>query len=65
MLAGLLIGMGIVLPGVSGGVIAVILNVYDKLIFAVNNFSEDKKGNSIAGVKILEELSNRYNLNIF
>ena len=30
MLAGLLIGMGIVLPGVSGGVIAVILNVeYD------------------------------------
>ena len=25
----------------------------------------DKKGNSIAGVKILEELSNRYNLNIF
>ena len=56
MLAGLLIGMGIVLPGVSGGVIAVILNVYDKLIFAVNNFSEDKKGNSIFLAKIIVSL---------
>ena len=47
MLAGLLIGMGIVLPGVSGGVIAVILNVYDKIIFSVNNFSKNKKENFI------------------
>ena len=33
MIAGLLIGIGIVLPGVSGGVIAVILGVYDKITF--------------------------------
>lgn len=52
MLAGLLIGIGIVLPGVSGGVIAVILNVYDKIIFALNNFYEDKKSNAIFLFKI-------------
>lgn len=56
MLAGLLIGMGIVLPGVSGGVIAVILNVYDKLIFAVNNFSKNKKDNSIFLTKMVVSL---------
>ena len=56
MLAGLLIGMGIVLPGVSGGVIAVILNVYDKLIFAVNNFKENKKENAIFLIKIFISL---------
>ena len=56
MLAGLLIGMGIVLPGVSGGVIAVILNVYDKLIFAINNFSENKKDNSIFLAKMIISL---------
>lgn len=53
MLAGLLIGMGIVLPGVSGGVIAVILNVYDKIIFSVNNFFENKKENGIFLAKII------------
>ena len=53
MLAGLLIGIGIVLPGVSGGVIAVILNVYDKIIFAFNNFHEDKRSNAVFLFKIL------------
>lgn len=53
MLFGLLIGMGIVLPGVSGGVIAVILNVYDKIIFSLNNFFENKKENSVFLAKII------------
>lgn len=52
MLAGLLIGIGIVLPGVSGGVIAVVLNVYDKIIFALNNFFDDRRGNAIFLTKI-------------
>lgn len=52
MLAGLLIGIGIILPGVSGGVIAVILGVYDKLILSINNFKEDKKNNFIFLLKI-------------
>jgi putative membrane protein len=45
MLAGLLIGMGMILPGVSGGVLAVILNVYEKTIYSINNFSSNKKEN--------------------
>ncbi len=53
MIAGLLIGIGIVLPGVSGGVIAVILGVYDKIIFALNNFKSNKKDNIIFISKIL------------
>ena len=31
MLKGILIGIGMILPGVSGGVIAVFLGVYDKM----------------------------------
>ena len=53
MLAGLIIGIGVVLPGVSGGVIAVILNIYDKLIFAVTNFSKNKKENFIFLLKVI------------
>ena len=36
-LIGLLIGTAMVIPGVSGGVIAVIFGVYDKLIESLNN----------------------------
>lgn len=53
MIAGLLIGIGAILPGVSGGVIAVILGVYDKIIFSVSNFKKDKKKNLIFLIKIL------------
>lgn len=52
MLAGLLIGIGTILPGVSGGVIAVILGVYDEIIFSLNNFKKDKKNNFIYLLKI-------------
>ncbi len=52
MLAGLLIGIGIILPGVSGGVIAVILGVYDKIVLSLNNFKKDKKNNLIFLLKI-------------
>ena len=52
MIAGLLIGMGMMLPGVSGGVIAVILGIYDKIIFAVNNFKDNKKENILFLLKI-------------
>lgn len=45
MLNGLLIGIGMILPGVSGGVIAVILGIYEKIIFSINNFKKDKKEN--------------------
>lgn len=43
-LSGLGIGVGSAIPGVSGGTIAVIFNVYEKLIWAISNlFKEFKK----------------------
>ena len=48
--------------GVGGGIMASVPNT---MCICVYGPALDKKGNSIAGVKILEELSNRYNLNIF
>ncbi|MGL5313546.1 MAG: glutaminase A [Peptostreptococcaceae bacterium] len=48
--------------GVGGGIMASVPNTMG---IGVYGPALDKKGNSIAGVKVLEELSNRYNLNIF
>ncbi|MGI6578014.1 MAG: DUF368 domain-containing protein [Eubacteriales bacterium] len=44
-LTGVLIGVGWILPGVSGGVIAVSLGIYSKMINAVGNFLRAKKQN--------------------
>ena len=52
MLAGLLIGIGVILPGVSGAVIAVALGIYDKLILSLTNFKKDKKNNTLFLLKI-------------
>lgn len=44
IIIGIVIGIGLILPGVSGGVIAVILNVYDSLVYSMHNlFKEPKK----------------------
>lgn len=40
---GMVIGIGNVIPGVSGGTMAVILNIYERLTEAVGNFITDKK----------------------
>ena len=42
---GIFIGACMLVPGVSGGTIAIILNVYDKLILAVSTFFKDIKDN--------------------
>ena len=44
-LMGFLIGIGKIIPGVSGAMIAVSFGIYDKLINAVTNFFDDKKNN--------------------
>lgn len=44
-LIGLLIGTAMIIPGVSGGVIAVIFNVYDKMIYALTNLFKNFKRN--------------------
>lgn len=42
ILKGLLIGLGKIMPGVSGSVIAISLGVYEKAISALNNFYKNK-----------------------
>ena len=42
-LVGILIGTAMVVPGFSGGVVAVVLGIYDKMIYALNNLFKDFK----------------------
>jgi putative membrane protein len=43
MAKGAAVGIGMIIPGVSGGTIAVILKIYDKLIEAIGNLFKDFK----------------------
>ncbi len=40
---GIIFGIANIIPGVSGGTMAVVLNIYDKLIFSINNFFKNPK----------------------
>ncbi len=42
-LKGILVGVANIIPGVSGGTIAVVLGIFDELIDAINNFYKDFK----------------------
>lgn len=46
---GLVIGGTMLVPGVSGGSMAMILGIYQKLISAISSFWENKKKNLIFG----------------
>lgn len=56
-LVGILIGVAMIVPGLSGGVIAVIFGVYDKMIYSLTNIFKDFKKNFtfllVLGVGIL------------
>lgn len=45
--AGMLIGLANIIPGVSGGIIAMSMGIYDKLIHCVNHFFSDFKNNVV------------------
>ena len=45
LIYGLIIGLGFIIPGVSGGVLATILGIYDKIITKLLNFNKDFKNN--------------------
>jgi putative membrane protein len=47
ILKGFIIGSSMSVPGVSGGTMAILLGIYDKLISAISNFMKDIKGNTI------------------
>lgn len=50
-LKGFIIGSSMSVPGVSGGTMAILLGIYDKLISAISNFLKDFKGNLIFLIK--------------
>ena len=43
ILKGFIIGIGKIVPGVSGAILAILLGVYDKSIYYINNFKKNKK----------------------
>ncbi len=46
ILIGVIVGGGMILPGVSGGVLAVIFGIYEKTLDSIANFFKDIKKNS-------------------
>ena len=44
IIKGMIMGIANVVPGLSGGTIAVAMGMYDKIIYAVNNLLKDPKG---------------------
>ena len=44
---GIVIGVSNIIPGVSGGTMAVVMGIYDKIIYSVNNFFKDIKNNIV------------------
>ena len=50
---GAAIGVAMIIPGVSGGTIAVLMNVYDKLIDAISNLRRDFKNSFFTLLPIL------------
>ena len=47
IIKGIVIGIATLVPGVSGGTMAIILGVYDQMIHSVGSFFKDIKGNTI------------------
>ena len=47
MLKGLVVGVANIIPGVSGGTMAVVMGIYDKLIGAVSDLRRDFKNSVI------------------
>lgn len=52
IIKGIIIGIGKILPGVSGAILAISLNVYDKGLEAITNFFNDVKKNATFLIKI-------------
>lgn len=46
LISGVVIGIGFIIPGVSGGILAVLLGIYDKIIYSISNFRKDVLKNS-------------------
>ena len=49
---GIIIGIGKIIPGVSGGMLAISLNIYDKSLQAISNFFKEPKNNFLFLTKL-------------
>jgi putative membrane protein len=47
MFKGFIIGSSMSVPGISGGTMAILLGIYDKLISSISNYFKDIKGNTL------------------
>lgn len=45
ILKGIVVGLGKIIPGVSGAMLAITLGIYDKCIYAISNFTKNIKDN--------------------
>jgi len=52
ILKGIIIGIGKIIPGVSGSMLAISMGIYDKMINSINNFFVDIKKNFVFLIKI-------------
>lgn len=50
---GILIGIALVVPGLSGSMFAVVLGLYDKLLYTVNDFKDNVEKNSMFLLPVL------------
>ena len=46
-MSGIIIGIGFIIPGVSGGILAVLLGIYDQMIYSISNFKNDPLKNGV------------------
>ena len=53
LIYGIIIGIGFIVPGVSGGVIATILGIYEIIIYKINHLFQDLKNNILYLLPIL------------
>lgn len=53
VISGLIIGVANIIPGVSGGTMMVILNMFDKILDAIGNFKKDIKNNILFLLQII------------
>ena len=53
IIKGIIIGIGKIIPGVSGSMLAISKGIYQKLIDSINNFFKDIKNNSIFLIKVI------------
>ena len=46
-LSGIVIGLAFIIPGVSGGTLMVMMNLYDRAVNSIVNYTKDIKKNTI------------------